>query len=279
MSTYFRPQTDGQTKRVNLVIQQFLRNYVAADQQNWMDHLELAEFCYNNSKHSTMGSTPFQMVTGKSPIVPMTWVAHGQPPSDANEEVPMVTQLDEERRRLWEVRKANLEKAHKKYKDFADKSRREVKFQKGDEVWLNIKNFQLPESLSHKFLGPYAGPFKVLEKKLSNTYKLKLLENLRVHPTFHVSLLKSVAHDTSKPNREHNSRPPSDLVHNEPEFEVEAMFKSRQLRGQEQEYLIKWKGYHPIKASWVNEFNMKHAQEAIEKFHTKPAKRQKRRRT
>jgi len=65
-----------------------------------------------------------------------------------------------------------LEKAHKRFKDFADKSRREVKFQVGDEVWLNIKNFRLPKGLSHKFMGPYAGPFKVLEKKLSDTYKL-----------------------------------------------------------------------------------------------------------
>jgi hypothetical protein len=110
MSTSFRPQTDGQTERVNLVIRQFLRNYVAANQQDWVDHLELAEFCYNNSEHSTTGSTPFQMVIGKSPIMPMTWATRGQPPNDASEEVPMVTQLDEERRRLWEVAKANLEK-------------------------------------------------------------------------------------------------------------------------------------------------------------------------
>jgi hypothetical protein len=79
---------------VNLVIQQFLKNYVAADQQDWVDHLELAKFCYNNSKHSATGTTPFQMVMGKSPIVAMMWAAHGQPPSDANEKVPMVTQLD-----------------------------------------------------------------------------------------------------------------------------------------------------------------------------------------
>ncbi len=85
--------------------------------------MELAEFCYNNSEHSTTGSTPFQMVMSKSPIVPMTWVAHGQLPSDASEEVSMVTQLDEERRHLWEVAKANLEKAHKRYKDFVEKSR------------------------------------------------------------------------------------------------------------------------------------------------------------
>ncbi len=96
----------------------------------------------------------------------------------------MVTQFDEERQRLWEVAKANLEKAHKKYKDFTDKSRREVKFQEGDEVWLNIKNFRLPEGLNHKFLGPYAGPFKMLEKKLSDTYKLELWKNPNSPPHF-----------------------------------------------------------------------------------------------
>ncbi len=70
---------------------------MAADQQDWVDHLELVEFCYNNSTHFATGSTPFQMVMGKSPIVHMTWAAQGQPSSDASEEVPMVTQLDEER--------------------------------------------------------------------------------------------------------------------------------------------------------------------------------------
>ncbi len=79
MNTSFHPETVGQTERVNLVIQQFLKDYVVADQQDWVDHLDLAEFCYNNSKHSTTRSAPFQMVTGKSPIVPPTWAAHGQP--------------------------------------------------------------------------------------------------------------------------------------------------------------------------------------------------------
>jgi hypothetical protein len=153
-----------------------------------------------------------------------------------------------------------------------------VNFEEGDEVWLNIKNFRLPEGLSHKFLGPYAGPFKVLEKKFPDTYKLELLENLKVHPIFHVSLLKPITRDASRPNREHNSRPPLDLVHNEPEFEVEAMLKSRQLRGREREYLVKWKGYHPIEASWVNESDMEHAQEAIKEFHNRPAKRQRKHR-
>jgi hypothetical protein len=59
-------------------------------------------------------------------------------------------------------------------------------------VWLNIKKIWLSEGLGHKFLGPYASPFKVLEKIFPNTYKLELSKNLKVHPIFHVLFFKSV---------------------------------------------------------------------------------------
>jgi hypothetical protein len=80
--------------------------------------------------------------------------------------------------------KANLQKAQKRYKDFVNKSRREMNFKQGDEMWLNIKNFWLWEGLSHKFLGPCVGPFKMLENKFPDIYKLELLENLKVLPYF-----------------------------------------------------------------------------------------------
>jgi hypothetical protein len=60
-------------------------------------------------------------------------------------------QLDEERWCLWEKAKANLQKTQKRYKDFVNKSRCKVKFEQGDEVWLNIKNLWLPKGLNHKF--------------------------------------------------------------------------------------------------------------------------------
>jgi len=102
-----------------------------------------------------------------------------------------------------------------------------VNFEEGDEVWLNIKKFRLLKGLSHEFLGPYASPFKVLKKKFPDTYKLDLPKNLKVHPIFHVSLLKPVSYDISRLNQEYNSRPPLDLIHNEPKFEVEVVLKSR----------------------------------------------------
>jgi hypothetical protein len=77
---------------------------------------------------------------------------------------------------------------------------------------------------------------------------------------------------------ENTTQGPHHLIHNEPKFEVEVVLKSKQLRGRKQEYLVKWKGYHPIEASWVNESNMEHAQEAIEEFHNKSTKKQKKHR-
>ena len=55
MNTAFRPQTDGQTERLNLVLQEYLRNYVNADQTDWAYHISMAEFSYNNTKHSGTG--------------------------------------------------------------------------------------------------------------------------------------------------------------------------------------------------------------------------------
>src|SRR5437016_3137791 len=48
-STAFRPQTDGQTERVNQTLEQYLRQYCNYEQDNWCDLLPLAEYAYNNS--------------------------------------------------------------------------------------------------------------------------------------------------------------------------------------------------------------------------------------
>jgi hypothetical protein len=60
---------------------------------------------------------------------------------------------------------------------------------------------------------------------------LELSKNLKVHPIFHVLFLKLVAYDASRLNQKYNSKLPPNFIDNEPKFEMEAMFKSRQLKG------------------------------------------------
>ena len=47
-STSYHPQTDGQTERVNPVLEDMLLMYVMDKPTKWEDYLHLVEFSYNN---------------------------------------------------------------------------------------------------------------------------------------------------------------------------------------------------------------------------------------
>lgn len=52
LSTAYHPQTDGQTKRQNSTMEQYLRVYVNYKQDDWTLLLASAEFAYNNATQS-----------------------------------------------------------------------------------------------------------------------------------------------------------------------------------------------------------------------------------
>ena len=67
MSTAFHPQTDGQTERVNQVIEAYLRPYINQEQDDWVNLLPMAKHAYNNSVTSATGMTPFYANYGRRP--------------------------------------------------------------------------------------------------------------------------------------------------------------------------------------------------------------------
>jgi transposase InsO family protein len=67
LSTAFHPQTDGQTERMNAVMEQYLRAHVNYLQDDWAEWLPLAEFAANNQASETTGSCPFFANKGFDP--------------------------------------------------------------------------------------------------------------------------------------------------------------------------------------------------------------------
>src|SRR5271170_63209 len=67
ISTAYHPQTDGQTERMNQVIETYLRTFINHHQNDWKDWISLAEFSYNNSTHATTKQTPFFVNYGRHP--------------------------------------------------------------------------------------------------------------------------------------------------------------------------------------------------------------------
>ncbi|KAE8990891.1 hypothetical protein PR001_g21372 [Phytophthora rubi] len=69
MSTAAHPETDGQTERVNRVLEDVLRSY-ATSFASWSSFLPLAEFALNNAEHASTGLTPFFANNARHPRVP-----------------------------------------------------------------------------------------------------------------------------------------------------------------------------------------------------------------
>ncbi|MBW0569839.1 hypothetical protein O181_109554, partial [Austropuccinia psidii MF-1] len=67
LSTAYHPETDGQTERVNQILEQYLWMYVSYNQDDWNTWLPLAEFAYNNYDHPSTKQTPFFTVYGRDP--------------------------------------------------------------------------------------------------------------------------------------------------------------------------------------------------------------------
>jgi hypothetical protein len=77
-SSAYHPQTSGQTKRVNEILEDMLRACVLEFPQKWDDCLPLAEFSYNNSYQDSIKMAPFEALYGRSCRTPLNWSELGE---------------------------------------------------------------------------------------------------------------------------------------------------------------------------------------------------------
>jgi hypothetical protein len=64
-STAYHPESNGQTERVNRVIEDMLRMYMMDKPARWEDYLHLVEFSYNNGYHASLKMSPFEALYGR----------------------------------------------------------------------------------------------------------------------------------------------------------------------------------------------------------------------
>ena len=87
----------------------------------------------------------------------------------------------------------NLRVAQSRQRSYADTRRRELIFEIGDFVYLNVPPMRSVRrfNMKGKLAPRYIGPFKIIERRGEVAYQLELPESLSgVHDVFHVSQLK-----------------------------------------------------------------------------------------
>jgi len=150
-------------------------------------------------------------------------------------------------------------------------------FQEGDLVFLDARNLkekiqtrgEPTRAMTRKLQKKRVGPYKILQKLSSLSYKLELPHELKdkgVHDVFHITLLTKAPADTM-PNRT-PTQPPPIVIEGVEELEVEEVINSR-LKNRQLQYLVKWKGTTDMENSWEPQKNLTNAPDSIREFHDK----------
>ncbi|SOV02900.1 uncharacterized protein UDID_18069 [Ustilago sp. UG-2017a] len=215
LSLAYHPQTDGQTERVNQVVDQYLWLYCNYEQDDWADLLKAVAFVYNNTVHNSIGVSLFFVCYGWNPK------AHPDIPQRLGVHDPkrfeyLVNGKEHCKYLQDQIREAQhqtVEQYNQKHKD--------IEFKVGNMGYINRQNWKTRRPM------------------------LKL--DTRVHNVFHVSMLEPVKTSLLPQWSAQPVIPP--LPDEDLEFEVEALI-GKCTCDQTTEYKVLWQGYPEEAASW-----------------------------
>ncbi|KAL0544053.1 hypothetical protein IC582_019164 [Cucumis melo] len=252
-STAFHPQTDGQTERLNQVLEDMLRACALEFPGSWDSHLHLMEFAYNNSYQATIGMAPFEALYGKCCRSPVCW-------GEVGEQKLMGPELVQSTNEAIQKIRSRMHTAQSRQKSYADVRRKDLEFEVGDKVFLKVApmrgvlHFERRGKLSPRFVGP----FEILERIGPVAYRLALPPSLStVHEVFHVSMLRKYVPD------------PSHVVDYEPleidenlgyvEQPVEVLAREVKTLRNKEIPLVKvlWRNHRVEEATWEREDDMR----------------------
>ncbi|CAN6716985.1 unnamed protein product [Malus baccata var. baccata] len=212
--------TDGQSERTIQTLEDMLRSSVLQFGDSWHDRLDLMEFAYNNSFHSSIGMSPFEALYGRACSTPLCWSEVGERVLKGSEIVDETTQ--------------NVQSV-------ADRHATDRVYDVGNLVFLK--------------LSPWRGVVR-FGKRVA--YRLELPPELsKVHNVFHVSMLRHYVSDPSHviPPQPLEINP--DLTYDEEPVTI-LDWKDKVLRNKTVSLVkVLWKNHSVEEATWEAEDRMR----------------------
>ena len=186
-TTPYHPECDGQSEITVKLLKNMIKCYVDEDQETWDLNFEKYAFAYNSSIHSTTKQTPFSMMFGRDPKIPIDILLpnindmNREPilenktiknelgdveiladyipddkniPEDAKE---YINNLKQTIKRSLEIALKNRDVKMEKAKWYHDRNIKKFNYKIGDLVLANHPKLKkgLSQGIAHKYYGPF----------------------------------------------------------------------------------------------------------------------------
>jgi len=195
-TTPYLPQTNGYIERFHLTLSRMHGKVVSENQKDWDSHLPAVLSAYRASEHESTGFTPYKLVMGQKPRMPIDIVlgdASGDRPKHEN-----YTEYVENRRerltKSHQIAREHLGVAADRRKQESDLKVKPRSFEIGEKVWYFYPRRYTAKS--PKWQRHYTGPYQVVKVLPPADYVIQ--KSKRSEPfVVHADKLKHCYSDTS----------------------------------------------------------------------------------
>ena len=180
LSPAYHSQANGKAERFIRFLKNSLGTVMNSSMTNWEAMLDNVLFVYRISFSRVLDDSPFFLLYGRDPALPQDLVfGLKSKKTEFNNVDDYKLKLLKTLRKSYDRLRNHKEMEQAKYKRIYDLTHKDIQFQIGDKVWVH---FGLPQpGLTTKLLPRFEGPFEVIEKLDSVTYRV--MDDNRVFPS------------------------------------------------------------------------------------------------
>lgn len=150
-TTSYHPQCDGQTERQNRTLQAMLTAFASSRRDDWDLWLDSVTFAYNTSRHDALGISPYEVVFGQAPRLPIE-LELGMPLTNPSTHSEHLVSIRSVFRDIRNIAQQHLSKASEKQARLNEPTNAWRPFETGQTVMLKRpKGWKL----GNKWIGPY----------------------------------------------------------------------------------------------------------------------------